>query len=287
MQRTGLVASAHGLVLVGDRALGSCDVNTAVEATQAFRRQGVRDQVVGAAISRAVTAAQVAVDGQDAGQTGGSVGVEVFEVQTRDRLVAAQAHFTEIAGQAHRRATGPEGRVAGRGSCGRRRGAGDAVVRVDFGFQPETGLQAAAQVFRATHAETAGAQTAGVQLLQRRVAGLDVLQVGIQNAEQRDRGLRNSSAAGQTEDGQGNQSFLHSILLGIHPSHRPIRRGGSPPVRKCAYSTTGLAASGIHGYEIVCCRCRTTTGNMAVTISSYQHVSTECNRTQARPIFLL
>jgi hypothetical protein len=71
--------------------------------------------------------------------------------------------------------------------------------------------------------------------------------------------LRHGGATGQTEDGQGNQSFLHSILLGIHPSRCLELAGGSPPVRKCAYSTTGLAAWGIHGYEIVCCRCLTTT----------------------------
>mmetsp|Transcript_9617 Transcript_9617/g.22295 ORF Transcript_9617/g.22295 Transcript_9617/m.22295 type:complete len:438 (-) Transcript_9617:3324-4637(-) len=210
MDRTVLVAEANIFQLVGASAFTGSQVGRAVEAAQAGGGL-IGDHIVGAGESARASAQRVVEHLGDVAQTGGRVGIKVFDVQAGDRLVAAQADFTEITGQADRHATVPE--TVGIG--------GAAGVGVEARLQPEAGLQATAEVFRTLHAETAVAQAAGVQLFDIGVAGLDVLQVGIDDAEQGDRGLRDGSAAGQAEDGQCNQSFFHSILLGVHPSRRP------------------------------------------------------------------
>ncbi|MNR23866.1 hypothetical protein D3C85_1409150 [compost metagenome] len=116
--------------------------------------------------------------------------IELHDVLARGREVTAQAHFTEVAHQA-------DGRTALEELAG---GAGVAGVGQHIGFQPEAGLQAAAQILDAAKAQATRGQAAAVHAdIAGQIAVLHIAHVGIDDTEQGDRRL--GICAGADENG--------------------------------------------------------------------------------------
>ncbi len=163
----------------------------------------VRDQVVSAdAVVVGALASCPVTEAHELADTGGAEQVVGGQLLEGRDLVTAQAHFTEVARQAHG------------GTTLEVEAAGVAIVTEDFAFQPEASLQTTTQVFRAAQAQTARGSAAGAQAVTA-VAScvlVHVGNVGVHDTEQGHGGLSHCGA-GSSQHCQGNQRFFHYELL--------------------------------------------------------------------------
>src|SRR5256885_594393 len=190
-------AAVVALVLVGcaARLLAHGHLHLAVEAAQVLRQE-VADRVADldgrAARGRARAGNAQHGEAHGAAHAVGEEGVEDQRAQEGGRVIAAQAHFAEVARQAHGGAA-VEAQAATAGLA-------RAAVHVHARLQPEASAQAAAQLFRAAKADAADVGAARGQAGLGGAGAVQVRDADIDDAEDLDLGLRRSGP------GQGRQA---------------------------------------------------------------------------------
>ena len=139
----------------------------------------------------------------DATHAGVAKGVEGFQVLVARGLVAAQAHFTEVAHHAHRGAA-------------IELEAGATVIDVDAAFEPKACLQATTEVFLATKAQAAAGVAAIGQAVHALaiadfVFGRDICNGDVSHTKKGHAGALGRGSSGASSSHEGKECSFHAV----------------------------------------------------------------------------